>query len=86
MTTIDPTSDTLIADLITASFAMTRDTGDRLIASLQAQVDDGHATIDAIRDRISGLLSGPYQPTADAIMSALWPSDTVLDEYRRPTE
>jgi hypothetical protein len=72
----------LVADIITAQFAMSRQMSQTLIDSLTAQNDEHLAELAAVRDGITRLLAGPYQPSASAILNALYPTDAVIARYR----
>ncbi len=76
----------LVADLITASLSMTHDTTTRLIDSLTEQLDTAHARADAVESGILALLTGPYAPSTTAIERALYPSDNIVDLFRKGTE
>lgn len=72
----------LVAQVITASFEMTRQTSDRLIESLTTQNADLCAELDAVRAGIGALLDGPYQPSGAAIYRAMYPSPDFVDLFR----
>ena len=61
-------------------------TSGAVIESLQRDLNEARATLAAIRTEADVLLSGNWMPTPDAIREALWPSDKIIDEYRRPEE
>jgi len=72
----------LVADLISASLAQTHSVTNSLIDSLTEQAASSRAEVDAIRTRITALLSGPYQPSPAAIEAALWPTDEFVEHFR----
>jgi hypothetical protein len=76
----------LMGQLMTASLAQTQDVTNRVIDSLTADLADAHATVDAIRWRIGALLDGPYMPSADALIAALWPNEEEREPFRRDQE
>jgi hypothetical protein len=76
----------LMGQLMTASLAQTQDVTNRVIDSLTADLADAHATVDAIRSRIWDLLDGPYMPSADALIDALWPNEEEREPFRRDHE
>ncbi|AEV86698.1 hypothetical protein ACWT_5681 [Actinoplanes sp. SE50] len=78
--------DDLVAQIVTASFSLTRDTATRLIDSLTEQLADSQAEVDAIRHRVQALLDSDYTPNADAILRALWPDASTRDAFRRDKE
>lgn len=76
-------TDELVLQLVQASFGLSRDTASRLIDSLTDQLAESHAEVDAIRARVADLLDGPYQPSADAILGALYPNAEERAAFRR---
>lgn len=76
----------LIADVITASFALTQSMSNALIDSQTSQNETMRAELDAIRARVGELLDGPYAPSESAIRSALWPSSEFVDLFREDGE
>lgn len=73
----------LVADLVTASLAMTHDTTDALITSLTADADHAWATVDAIRDAVSELTYGSGRmPPGVAVHAALHPSEGTIAAYK----
>lgn len=79
----DPPFTPLVADLISSMVAQTHDTTNQLLDSLTEQVTDSQARVDAIRAGVADLLDGPYMPTPDAILRALYPSDVMCERFRR---
>lgn len=56
----------------------------QLMEGYEEERDDARAELAAIRDHVSGLLAGPYMPTPDRLLQALWPSKATVDQYRSP--
>jgi hypothetical protein len=71
----------LVADIMQASLKMTHDVNDRLIASLQAQVAELRAREKAVEHGVTKLLSGPWMPTPDALIAALYPSAEYVKAF-----
>lgn len=84
--TMPPEASNLVIQLMQASRKEADWTTNTLIDSLTEQLADSHAQVDAIRDRIQGLLDGPYMPTPDAIIGALWPSPEIRAAFRQEAE
>jgi hypothetical protein len=82
----DPPFTPFVADVITAMMSQTHATTNSLIDSLTAQLADARADLDAIRFQVEGLLGGPYMPTPDAILRALYPSAELRKHFRRDGE
>ncbi len=78
-----PEASDLVIRLMQASRAEADWTTNTLLDSLTEQLADSHAEVDAIRDRINALFSGPYMPTPDAVLAALYPSPEVRSNYRK---
>jgi hypothetical protein len=76
-------TDTLIADLVTASFAASRETTDRLVENLQATIAAAEAHRQAVEHGIAGLLAGDHVPSAAAIHRAVFVPDSALVAYYR---
>ncbi len=76
----------LVADIITAQFALTANTTNALIESLEAQLAEVRAREAAVQDRILDLVSGPWMPNPNAIKVALFPSAEVVNQYRKGEE
>ena len=79
----DPPFTPLVADILTAMTSQTAAVTTTVIDNLTEQLADSQAEVDAIRDRIQALLDGPYMPTPDAILRALWPNEAERAMYRR---
>ena len=75
----------LALQLMGASAAGLAGTTNQLIDNLTAERDDLYATLDAVRDGIEQLVSGPFMPTPKGIVSALWPSEETVNLYRKAT-
>ncbi len=73
----------LVADLIEANLAASHATTNSLIDGLTDQAAKAEATVAAIRHGVTGLLSGPYMPTPDAIRRVLYPPSDLVDWFRR---
>lgn len=86
MTTPDQAISPLVADIMTAMMSQTHDVTNNIIESLTARADHSEAEIDAIRAGIQTLLDGPYMPTPDAILRALYPSAEMVDRFHRDGE
>jgi hypothetical protein len=72
----------LLAQLVQANYNRYAATTQTLIGSLEGQNAELQARLDAIRERITAALEGPYMPTPAHIESLLWPSAEVVDQYR----
>jgi hypothetical protein len=57
-------------------------TSNTLIQSLMGQNAEMRATLAAIRTGVEKLFDGPYQPSAAAVLSALWPSAGFVNLFR----
>lgn len=68
--------------LMGASSEALAGTTNTLIDNLTAERDELRAELHAIRDRIEGLMSGPYMPSSDSIRLALWPSAATIEKFR----
>jgi uncharacterized coiled-coil protein SlyX len=73
----------LVADILTAMTSQTAAITNQVIDGLTEQLADSRAEVDAIRERIHELLSGPYLPNPEAIERALYPSPEARARYRR---
>jgi endonuclease III len=73
----------LIADVLTAMTADSQATTNALIEGLTARATRAEAALDAVRDQVMDLLSGTWMPTPAAIQRALWPSELVVDKFRK---
>lgn len=83
--TIDREAMEFAASLIQASSDSLQWTNTQLIEGYKHQAETAQATLDAVRDGINLLLSGPYAPSAVALERALWPHSDLIDQYR-PTD
>ena len=72
----------LVAGILTAMNSQTAAVTNNVIDNLTEQLADANATLDAIRDRIQELLSGPYMPLPGHILTALWPTAEQRAEFR----
>ncbi len=82
-TTMPPEASDLVIRLMQASRAQADATTNTLLDSLTEQLADSRAEVDAIRARIQGLFYGPYEPSENAILNALYPSDELRAHFRR---
>lgn len=73
----------LVADILSAQVAMTADTTNALIETLQRQLADAHAREAAVEAGIERLLDGPYAPSESAIRRALYPTPSFVDQFRQ---
>ncbi len=72
----------LVADIISASFAMTASTANALIDSLTRQNADLRARQAAVEAQFAELLDRPYAPSESAIRAALYPPPEFIDLFR----
>lgn len=56
-------------------------TTNKLIDNLTYDRDQLQATLSAVRDEIDALLRGPFMPTPDRLLKALWPSDQLIAKH-----
>lgn len=56
---------------------------DQLMESYKNQAETAEATVQAIRHRVVQLLSGPSMPSAHVLEDALYPSDKVVNGFRK---
>ena len=68
--------------LMGASSESLAKTTNTLIDNLMHERDELRATLDAIRDRVSVLMQGPWMPAPHAVEEALWPSDEEIAWFK----
>lgn len=73
----------LVGQILTAQAEFTRQVTDSLVDSLTKDRDRAEATIAAIRAGVEALFDGPWVPTPEAILAALYPSVEVVAQYRK---
>lgn len=78
-----PEASDLVIQLMQASQAQTAGITTSVIDSLTEQLADSRAEVSAIRNRIDALFAGPYMPTPDAVLAALWPDADDRERFRR---
>lgn len=78
-----PLIDPLVVQILQQSSADLAYTTNKLIEGYQHSSETYCATVDAIRDRIQSMLSGPYAPSSAALLSALYPSEEIVNLYKR---
>jgi hypothetical protein len=80
----NPPISPLVADLISASLAITHDTTNRLIESLQSTIADAVAHRRAVEAGVSALLGGDHMPNPAAIERAVFtPDPRLVAHYRQ---
>lgn len=52
-------------------------------AAQAARMDMAEATLAAVRDRVEEMLTGPWMPTPEVLLSALHPSDEQIKRHQR---
>ena len=72
----------LVAQLIQQQIRDSQDTTNRLVDSLQSQVNETRATLDAVRYEVRRLLIGDYMPTPDVLIRALYPRQETVNQFR----
>lgn len=65
----------LIGAILQQSLNNAHESGMRRHEYEKDRADKLEATLDAIRWNIQTLFDGPYQPSATAVLMALWPDD-----------
>jgi hypothetical protein len=73
----------LVADLMTASLRQTQQVTSQVIDNLTERAEVAEATLNAVVESITDLLTGPWMPTPDALLSALYPSSELVAVYRK---
>lgn len=68
----------LVAGVLSAMFKDTAATTDALLDSYKHRADRAEAELWLVREQIGRLLEGPYMPTSQALLAALWPSDNAV--------
>lgn len=76
--TAEPTFSPLLADILSANARTTADATNRVIDSLRQQLDYAHARAALVEERMVRLLDGPWMPTSQALLDALYPSDEKI--------
>jgi hypothetical protein len=72
-----------VAELITASYAITASTTNAVLDLQQARIDELEAELYAVRSGVGQLLSGRWMPTSAALQDALYcPAQRLIDEYK----
>lgn len=56
---------------------------EQLMESYKHQAETAEATLTAIRDQVTRLLSGSWMPTPQVLVDALYPSDKVVNAFRK---
>lgn len=77
-----PLIDPLVAQVLEANSKGLAWTTNTLIDNLTHQAETAEATLKAIREQIELLFSGPYAPSQNAVLRALWPSEEYIDRCR----
>lgn len=84
-TDVEPTGQPfspLVAQILTAQQEMAQFATNAVIDGLTEDVARAHATLAAIRHGIEALTAGPWTPTPEAILAALYPTADVIADYR----
>lgn len=71
----------LIVTLMGASANQNNAINWALIQDLSRSERRQRAQLALIRDRVVGLMDGPYMPNPAVVMDALWCSETAVDEW-----
>lgn len=72
-----------VANLLTASITQSQNITNQVIDNLEFEVIERRATIAAIRALMFRLLDSDYMPTPSAIERALYPSQSMVDAYKK---
>lgn len=72
----------LMGRLLEHSLGETQHITNQLMEAYQDERDEARATIQAIRSNVNNLLDGPYHPSTQAILRALWPSNQEIADWR----
>lgn len=78
-----PLIDPFVVQLLEANSDALAYTTNKLLDAYKEQAETNQATLDAIRSHIDSLLSGPWMPTPDTLLRALWPTKELVDKYRK---
>ena len=76
-----PLIDPLVAQIIAASASATADATNDVINHLEYRLHRAEAELATIRQQISDLHSGPWQPSQASVLEALWPSQALIDAW-----
>lgn len=73
--------DPLVAQIITASATATAAATNDVIDHLEYRLHRAEAELAIVRERISDLHAGPWQPSQASVLAALWPSQELVNAW-----